>query len=231
MTSQPTTNPRSSIPVDDAERARFVADVLHTSVVGDVLDALGRTHQFLPPRIRRLAPGPRLVGRAMPVVLADVAGPQPRPFGALTDALDQLLPGEIYVGMGARAECAAWGEILTTTAQHRGAVGAILDGYHRDTDGLLERRFPVYSWGAFGQDAGVRTVVTDYRVTVEIDGVTIAPGDLMVADVDGVVVVPSAVEDEVLERAFTKVSAENLVLRAIEDGMSSTDAFAQYGVL
>ncbi|TQM09103.1 RraA family protein [Pseudonocardia kunmingensis] len=173
-----------------------------------------------------------VVGRAMPVLIADVFGPQRRPFGRLTEALDQLRPGEVYLARnGDAVPAAAWGEIMTVTARVRGAAGAVVDGHHRDTTGILEQDWPVFSRGAYAQDAGVRKAVLDYRVPIEIGGVAVAPGDLVFGDRDGVLVVPAAVEDEVLERALEKVSAENVVRQAIENGMSSTAAFAEFGVL
>ena len=220
-----------SLPEVDAERLALVRDRLYTPVVGDVLDQLGRTHQFLPQAIHALRPDVVLVGRAMPVLITDVFEAQRSPFGRLTEALDQLEPGEVYLARNGRAQCAAWGEILTATARARGAAGAVIDGFHRDTVRVLEQDWPVFSRGSFAQDAGIRTSVVDYRVPLEIDGVLVSPSDLIFGDIDGVVVVPRAVEDEVLELALTKAAAENVVRQAIEDGMSSTDAFATYGVL
>jgi regulator of RNase E activity RraA len=216
---------------DDAERFELVTGRLYTAVIGDVLDALGRTRQFLPATIRPLRAEMVVVGRAMPVLVEGVYGPQAQPFGRLTEALDQLQPGEVYVAHGGGVPCAAWGEILTATARLRGAAGAVLHGYHRDTWKVLAQDWPVFSHGSYGQDASIRSVVTDVRVRIEIEGVVVEPGDLIVGDVDGVVVVPREIEDEVLERSFEKASAENLVLHAIRDGLSSTEAFARYGVL
>ncbi|MFF2493992.1 RraA family protein [Agromyces sp. NPDC058064] len=204
---------------------------LHTPVIGDVLDAIGRHHQFLSPRLRPLHPSKRLVGRAMPVLISDTFGIPARPFGRLTEALDSLQSGEIYLARSGRAECAAWGEILTATARARGAHGAVIDGYHRDTHAVLAQDWPVFSHGAFAQDAGARAEVVDFRIPVEIDGVAVQPGDLIVGDIDGVVVIPQAVELEVLERALTKVQAEARTRAAIESGMSSTTAYETFGVL
>ncbi|MXV89749.1 MAG: RraA family protein [Acidimicrobiia bacterium] len=210
---------------------RRIREQLHTAVVGDVLDALGRRHQFLPPAIRPLDPELVLVGRAMPVLVADVFGPQARPFGALTAALDALGPDDVYVARGARTPCAGWGEILTAVAQRNGASGAVIDGYHRDTKLVLDRGFPIFSRGAYGQDAGMRSSVQDFGVAIEIGAVRIAPGDLVIGDRDGVVIVPTDIEGEVIERALEKVATESLVLKDIENGMTATEAFEQYGVL
>jgi 4-hydroxy-4-methyl-2-oxoglutarate aldolase len=220
-----------TLPKADTERFALVREHLSTPVVGDVLDQLERTHQFLPQGIQALHPAMVLVGRAMPVLITDVFETQRSPFGRLTEALDQLEPGDIYLARNGRAQCAAWGEILTATARARGAAGAVIDGFHRDTVRILEQDWPVFSRGRFAQDAGVRASVVDYRVPLEIDGVPVHPGDLIVGDIDGVVVVPSAVENEVLELALVKATAENVVREAIEGGMSSTTAFATYGVL
>lgn len=215
----------------DQERFEHINTNLYTAVIGDVLDTLGYVHQFLPPAVRPMLPEMRLAGRAMPVLVGDVFGPQAKPFGLLTESLDQLESGEVYIARGVTQQAAMWGEILTTTAQQRGAVGAVVDGFHRDSEKVLGRNFPVFSTGAYGQDSSVRTIIKDFRVPIEIGQVTIRPGDLVVGDIDGVLVVPREVEDEVIERATEKASTENVVLKAIENGMTATEAFAKYGVL
>jgi regulator of RNase E activity RraA len=219
------------IPTTDGERFTLVKASLYTAVIGDILDSVGHIHQFLPAAVQPLLPEMIVVGRAMPVLVGDVFGPQAHPFGRLTEALDALKPGDVYLARRARLDCAAWGEILTTAAIARGSVGAVIDGYHRDTRQILDLDFPVFSRGSFGQDSSVRSSVLDYGVPVEIEGVHIAPGDLLVGDRDGVLVIPAAVEDEVIERALAKASTENEVRIAIQNGMSSTEAFATYGVL
>ncbi len=204
---------------------------LYTPVVGDILDTLGLVHQFLPQPIQPMLPGMKLVGRAMPVLMIDVYGPQAQPFGKLTEALDQLEPGDIYLASGGAMRCAYWGEILTATARQRGANGAVINGYHRDTPQILEQEWPVFSRGRYAADSGVRTKVVDYRCPIEVGQVTIQPGDLVFGDLDGVLVIPRAVEQEVVERAAEKARGEKTVRGAIDAGMSSTQAFAQYGIL
>jgi len=130
---------------------------LYTPVVGDILDDLGYTHQFLPQPIQPMREDMKLVGRAMPVLMIDVYGKQKQPFGKLTEALDQLQPDEIYLASGGEMRCAYWGEILTATAKRRGAAGAVINGYHRDTPKVLEQNWPVFSRGRFAQDSGRTT--------------------------------------------------------------------------
>lgn len=215
----------------EIDRLSSLRDELYTPVVGDVLDAIGFVHQFLPQPIQPMREEMKLIGRAMPVLMIDVFGPQKQPFGKLTEALDQLQPGEIYLAAGGLMRCAYWGELLTATARTRGAAGAVIDGFHRDTPQVLAQNWPVFSRGRFAQDSAVRTQVADYRCPIEVGGVQVEPGDLVFGDLDGVVVIPKRVEAEVIERALAKARAEKVVRRAIEGGMSSTDAFKTYGIL
>jgi len=215
----------------DTELFALIRDVLYTPVVGDILDALGCYHQFLPPQIQPMRTTDKLVGRAMPALVADCHGPQKKPFGYLTEALDQLQPGEIYVTSGGSMRCAYWGEILTATSRTRGALGAIVNGYHRDTPQVLEQNWPVFSRGRFAQDSSVRMKVVEYRCPLEIEGTWVEPGDLVFADLDGVVIIPRKHEAEAIARALEKARGEKLVRKEIENGMSSTDAFRKYGIL
>ncbi len=216
---------------NDFELFELMKGVLYTPVVGDILDVMGEWHRFLPQTIQPITPEMKVAGRAMPVQIADVWGPQPTPFGRLTDALDQILPGEVYLATGGTLRCAAWGEILTATARVRGGAGAVVDGFHRDTPKVLEQGWPVFSRGRYAQDAAVRSSVVDFRCTIEIGEVRIDAGDLVFGDLDGVVIVPKRLETEVIERALEKARGEKLVRAEIEAGASSTEAFGKYGIL
>lgn len=223
-------SPQSLISPGDAAIFESFAE-LSTPVVGDILDRLGRYHQFLPQPIQPALNGMKLIGRAMPALMVDVHGPQAKPFGLLTESLDQLQPGEIYVASGGQGRCAYWGELLTATARCRGARGAVINGFHRDTPRVLEQDWPVFSRGRYAQDSAVRAKVEAYRCAIEIEGVWVEPGDLVFGDIDGVVVIPRTLEREVVEKALEKARAENVVRKAIEAGMSSTEALARYKVL
>jgi len=215
----------------DDELFRLMKETLYSPVIGDILDTLGLWHQFLPQAIQPLRTDVIIAGRAMPVQIADAWGRQESPYGRMTEALDQIQPNEIYIATGGSMNCAAWGEIMTATARTNKGEGAIIDGFHRDTPQVIEQNWPVFSRGRFAQDAGVRSKVVDFRCPVEIGGVTIQAGDLVFGDIDGVVVVPKAVEKEVFERALEKARAEKVVRKDIESGLSSTEAFRKYGIL
>ncbi len=215
----------------DERRFELIRSTLYTPVIGDILDTLGFYHQFLPQAVQPLLPEMRIVGRAHTVQIADVWGKQQEPFGRMTEALDSIKPFDIYVATGGSMNCAAWGEIMTATAKVRGGAGAIIDGFHRDTPRVLEQDWPVFSRGRFAQDGGVRARVADFGCPLEIGGVAIQPGDLIVGDLDGVIVVPRKVEDEVIALAVEKATGEKVVRKAIEAGMTSTDAFRKFGIL
>lgn len=211
---------------------------LFSAVVGDVLDAAGMTQQFLPPEIRPMVNQGVMVGRAMPVLEADCAGPEvahlgePKPFGLMLEALDDLRPGEVYLCSGASPTYALWGALMTTRALHLGAAGAVLDGYCRDSRELAQLGFPVFATGRYAQDQGVRGRVIDFRCALRLrNGVVVQPGDIVVGDVDGVAVIPSEHEGAIVGRALEKARGENLVRTALQRGVSACDAFKQYGVM
>jgi regulator of RNase E activity RraA len=223
----------SPLPTWTSDEVLFalVRETLYTPVVGDILDACGRHHQILPAPVQPLRENMVVVGRAMPVLMIDVFGPQKKPFGLLTEALDDLRAGEVYLASGGLMRAAYWGELLTATARTRGAVGAVVNGFHRDTPQVLAQNWPVFSRGRFCQDSAVRTQVADFRCPIEIDGVLVEPGDLVFGDLDGVVIIPRALENEVITRALEKARGEKVVRREIENGMSATEAFRTFGIL
>lgn len=215
----------------DSELFDLIRRELYTPVVGDVLDDKGRYHQCLPQPVQPMRESMVLVGRAMPVLMIDVFGPQKQPFGRLTEALDSLQPGEVYIAAGGTMRCAYWGELLTATARTRGAAGAVVDGFHRDTPMVLEQDWPVFSRGRYAQDSSVRTAVVDFRCNLEIGNVWVKPGDLVFGDIDGVLIIPRELEQTVITESLEKARGEKVVRQAIEDGMSATEAFSKYGIL
>jgi regulator of RNase E activity RraA len=225
---------------NDDELFALARRELFTAVVGDTMDTLQLYRQFLPPQIKPLRPDMVAIGRAMTVLEEDLPGAEaaasrdPRlavPFGLMFDALDDLKPGELYVCTGASPRYALWGELMSLRALKCGATGAVLDGYSRDTPGILALNFPTFSFGGYAQDQGPRGRVVDFRVPIEIGSAAISPGDILFADIDGVCVVPRAAEEEVFVGALEKVRGEALVRKAIEGGMSAKAAFDEFGIM
>lgn len=216
---------------NETEMFKQMKEQLYTPVVGDILDTMGYYHQFLPQDIRPLTNDMKLAGKAMTSLMIDVFGEQEKPFGRLTEALDQLKENEIYIAAGGTKRCAYWGELLTAAARTRGAVGAVVNGWHRDTPQVLSQNWPVFSCGCYAQDSSVRTQVVDFRCPIEIGQVTVYDGDIVFGDIDGVLIIPKEIAEEVLEKALEKALGEKTVRKAIEDGMTATEAFRVYGIL
>ena len=222
----------------DEELFALARRELFTAVVGDAMDKLGLVRQFLPPRIRPLRNDMIAVGRAMPALEADVfeevsgrAGAMAQPFGLMLEALDDLQKDEVYVCAGGSPRYALWGELMSVRALRLGAAGAVLNGYYRDTPGIAALDFPTFGYGPYAQDQGPRGKVIDFRAPVEIEGVRIAPGDIVFGDVDGVCIVPREAEEETFVHALEKARGEKTVRKAIDGGMSAAEAFEKYGIL
>ena len=224
----------------DEELFSLARRELFTAVVGDIMDKLELHHQFLPPRIRPLDPNMVGIGRAMTVLAADCCESalsgynnpvMAKPFGLMLEALDDLRANELYLCTGASHRYALWGELMSVRAMKLGAVGVVLDGYLRDTKGILALGFPSFSYGAYAQDSSPRGKVIDFRIAVEIDGTRINPGDIVFGDIDGVCVVPREAEEEVFAGALEKARGEKTVMQALESGMSAAQAFEKYGIL
>ncbi len=213
---------------------------LFTAVVGDIMDKLGFRRQFLPPQIRPIRSDMVLIGRAMTVLEADVYSEQgnadrnpimAKPFGLMLEALDDLKKNEVYVCTGGSPRYALWGELMTARALKLGAAGAVLDGYLRDGQGIMEQNFPAFAYGSYAQDQGPRGKVIDFRAPIEIGGARLRPGDILFGDADGVLVVPAEAENDVFMGAIEKARGEKLVQKAIEEGMSAGEAFKKFGFL
>ncbi len=224
---------------NDEELFSLMKKELFSAVIGDVLDAMERYHQFLPPYLKPLEDSMVAAGRAMTVLETDTVqkeykGKNPvlaQPFGLMLDALDDLKEHEIYLCTGASLRYALWGELMSTRAKKLGAAGAVLNGYSRDTKGILQQNFPTFSLGRYAQDQAPRGKVIDYRVPLDIDGVFIEPGDIVFGDLDGVVVVPKSIEKEVVERALEKARGEKEVEKSIKNGMTAKAAFEKHGIM
>jgi 4-hydroxy-4-methyl-2-oxoglutarate aldolase len=206
-----------------------------TALLSDVLDALGHTRQAMKPSIRPLDDSLVMVGRARTGLYADVyAMPAPgeNPYELEIALIDSLQRDEVPVfACGATGRIAPWGELLSTASQTRGAAGAVMDGLVRDIRAIREMRFPVFHGGIGPLDSKGRGKVVAVDVPVECAGVLVSPGDLVYGDADGCVVVPKAIERQVIEAALEKLKGEKKTLAALRAGEKLGDVFARFGVL
>ncbi|PKQ64844.1 dimethylmenaquinone methyltransferase [Labilibaculum filiforme] len=225
---------------NDKELFSIAKKELFVALVGDVLDKLGYQHQFLSPNFKPVNNDFVVIGRAMPVLEADVFEEaceesnnplMKKPFGIMFEALDSLQEDEVYICSGSSPRYALWGGLMSTRALKLKAAGAVVNGYSRDTNEILALNFPTFSFGGYAQDQGPRGKVIDYRVPIEIDGIRIKPGDVVYGDRDGVLIVPKEVVKDAFEGAIEKARGEQLVKKALEEGMSTVDAFEKFGIM
>jgi 4-hydroxy-4-methyl-2-oxoglutarate aldolase len=215
-----------------AEYLDRIAGSLHSSVLSDILDDLGHRHRVMWPEVRPLYPGAKVAGRAATMLVVAVSGLPAHPYRMLMDLLDDIRPGEVVVaGVQGHTRAAVWGELLSTHTRARGGRGAVLDGLSRDTWGIEDMRFPVFATGATPADSRGRLEAIAIRSPIPVGGVVVADGDLVLADGDGCVVVPAAVEDEVVGRAFEKVANENMIRDILREGASIRKVFEEHGIL
>ncbi len=205
---------------------------LYTAVLSDALDELGIRDRAMYENLRPLNPDSVFAGWARTISCVDVHYTPDNPYDLEIEALDSILPGEVVVvGTGASRRNAPWGELLSTAAMVRGARGAVVDGLIRDVKKILALGFPVFTMGMKPVDSRGRGIVNDYNVPVECGQVTVHPGDLIVADFDGVVAIPSHAVDEVVRKATEKVEQENGSRAELMKGAYLRDVFNKYGVL
>jgi regulator of RNase E activity RraA len=207
---------------------------LFVSVLSDCLDQLGWRDQALPSRIRPLDEATMLVGRARTANFMEVFDvPEgSNPYELEIALVDSLKPGEVPVFACANPlKIGPWGELLTTAAMARGAAGALMDGCVRDIRAIRAAGFPVFHGGIAPLDSKGRGKIMAIDVPIACGGVACRSGDLVVGDADGVVIIPQAVEAEVLRLAFEKVAGERNTLRDLRRGDKLADVFARYGIL
>jgi 4-hydroxy-4-methyl-2-oxoglutarate aldolase len=212
--------------------ALAVLESAPAAVVSDALDRLGHREQVLDASIRPLWPEARLVGIAVPVrIVADSSEPELPYDGELT-LLDGLRPGEVpMLSVEAGVRCASWGELFSCAALGRGAAGVVIDGYARDAAEIRALGFPAFVRGLSPRDTYARATVTGIDVEAVVGGVDVAPGDLVVADVDGIVVVPRGLVASVAEAVTTKRRLEGSARDDLLAGMAIRDVWVKYGVL
>jgi 4-hydroxy-4-methyl-2-oxoglutarate aldolase len=205
---------------------------LYSAVVADALDRLGIRANAMAPRIRPLYPTAKLAGFAATAQCVEADSPPARRedwYKGELEAVDALAPGDVMVVSTCRG--CYWGELLATASRYRGARGIVLDAYTRDTVALIEMEFPTFVAGISPQDSLGRIEVDTVGVPIECGGITVHPGDLVLGDHDGVVVVQSAAAEEVLTLAEQKVTGEDLVREKLAEGMPVSEAFRTYGVI
>jgi regulator of RNase E activity RraA len=212
-----------------------LSSVLYTAVLSDVLDSLGHMEQAMRPFVRPADESLVMVGRARTGLYAPTHSVREgeNPYELEMALVDSLAPGEVAVlGCdGPTERIAPWGELLSTAAKARGAAGCVTDGLVRDLRHIRAMRFPVFHGGIGPLDSKGRAKMVEMDTPIRCGGVMVRTGDLVFGDVDGVVVVPCEVEEEVLRIATGKVTSEDRTREELAAGRPLREVFAKYGVL
>jgi 4-hydroxy-4-methyl-2-oxoglutarate aldolase len=205
--------------------------VAYSAVVSDCCDQVGLRDQTMSSGINPVSRGTGvLVGFARTVRSVPVNAIPDEPYSAEIDFIDSLCPDDVVVGT-VEAPGAFWGELFSTAAKARGAVGVVVDGLIRDQARIEAMGFPVFARGSRPTDSLGRISIGEQDTAIEIAGVTVRSGDLLVAAVDGVTVVPAEAIEEVATRAIEKATTENDARQLLEEGALLRDAWNRFRVL
>lgn len=225
---------QSFIPPRDAESDWFdlLADEIYTAVVSDVLDGLGYRNQAMTSDVRPAWSGATVIGRAHTVLSSDVYHIPVEPYRMEILAIDSVpVNGVVVSSTNKSIQTCMWGELLSTATRARGGRGAVLDGHTRDVHMIEQMGFPVFSTGMRPVDSMGRGMIVSYSEPVVSGGVLVHEGDIVIADVDGVVVIPQAVEQDAIRLAREKVAGENEMRTWLAEGRSLRETFDRFGFL
>jgi regulator of RNase E activity RraA len=203
---------------------------LYAAALSDSLDAVGVRDQAMRPQIRPLDEQLKFCGRARTGIYMETAHVEEHenPYELEIAIVDDLKPGDVAVfACGGSSRIAPWGSLLSTAARMRGAAGCVTDGFVRDILEIRKLQLPVFHGGIAPLDSKGRGQIQAIDVPVICGGVKVSPGDLVFGDADGVVVVPQAVEAEVLRIAFDKINGEHHSMRELRAGAYLRDVYAK----
>jgi regulator of RNase E activity RraA len=212
-----------------------LSTTLYSAVLSDVLDSVGWPNQTMRPFVRPLDPACRLFGRVRTGLFEPRDGERAdeEPYDIEIALIDDLRPGDVPVlACGGPTETIVpWGELLTTAARARGAVGAVTDGLMRDARLVARMQFPVFHGGYRPLDSKGRGKMVARDVEIVCAGVIAHTGDLVFGDHDGVVVIPQAISETVVARAVRKIDSENTTRDELRAGALLADVYRRHGTL
>ncbi|MBL8579110.1 MAG: RraA family protein [Mesorhizobium sp.] len=209
--------------------------ILYSAVLSDTLDSFGLKGQAMHPFVRPLDDQLVFMGPARTGSFEEAGEPAQgeNPYEVEIALLDDLKPGQVPVlGCGGPTNTIApWGELLTTASIARGAVGCVTDGLVRDIRHIRALKFPVFHGGIGPLDTRGRAKMVEMDTTVTCGGVTVASGDIVFGDIDGVVIIPVDLADRVIARALEKIQSENHTRDELRQGRLLGEVYEKYGVL
>jgi regulator of RNase E activity RraA len=198
------------------------AHALDTATISDALDRLGIAGQCfgLAPR----DPSFSLCGRAFTVQY----GPPSKPVGTVGDFIDDVAPGQVVaIDNDGRTDCTVWGDILTEVAHAKRVAGVVINGVNRDVHLCRTLGFPIFSLGGWMRTGKDRVQVESVNTVINVGHARVAPGDILRGDADGVLVIPQAHEDAVLDAAEKIAAAEDSIRALCRAGETLSEARAK----
>ena len=206
--------------------------LLYSPVISDALDEVGIRNHTLNRLIKPLNQKTVLAGRAMTIVISEKYEVVDDPYKMTIEALDSIKPDQVPVlATNNNTSTALWGELLSTASRARGARGTIIDGMSRDTRKILEMKYKVFCTGMMPTDSKGRAEFVSYNRPIRSGDTPIEPGDIVFGDLDGVVVVPKSVANDVLDLSFEKASKENVIREELLRGSLLREAWAKHKML
>jgi 4-hydroxy-4-methyl-2-oxoglutarate aldolase len=204
----------------------------YSAVLMDVMDSMNVRVRCMDNFIKPLVPSMKTWGEVVTSYFEKVTGVPDKPFQMEMEVIDDLKEGQVLVSQCNTPELSAsWGGLLTNAAVGRKCRGFITDGGARDYNEIVEIGFPTFCKGLTPYDSLGRMDVVDRNIGITCGGIRVYPGDLIFGDIDGVVVVPADMADEVVNKAWEKVKGESKVREELRAGAGVVDTFRKYGIL
>lgn len=215
-----------------ALNSEMIKEILYSGIISDVLDGMGYRNQALAGGISPLTDDTVIFGPAFTSIGTTVYSMPENPLVDQCKVVDQLGEDEIYV-LVTRGDynCAVFGELIATAVNARKGAGVLLDGYARDVKALKEMKFPLFYKGRDVRTSKGRCEINECQIPVILDGVTIRPGDYIFGDIDGVIVIPKEVAEEVIRQAAETVEKENEVRTRLLNGSTLQKAYEEIGAI
>lgn len=205
---------------------------LYAGILCDVLDQKGYRNQSLSNEIMGLNDETVIFGPAFTSIGSEVYSMPEDPLTAQCKIVDQLGENEIYVLVTrGNYNCAVFGELFATAVKGRKGAGVLLDAYARDMKELKKMDFPLFYRGKNPKTSKGRCEINECQIPVTIDDVTICPGDYIFGDIDGVVIIPKDIVEEVIDAALETIEKENEVRNRLNSGSSLQQAYAEIGAI
>ena len=217
----------------ETELLDYLEKNAYSAAFSDILDEMGYRFQVLSPhsRIYPLKEDFVVMGRAV-TLLNENDGNIDEPYDTVIKCIDSLKPDSLLVTTGTdKFITGIMGELTATALYARKSRGAIVNGYTRDARKIIKMNFPTFAWGTSPIDTTGRVRVIDYNIPITIGGVKIFPGNLVFADLDGIIVIPKAVEEEVINEVIRRINTENVVREELAEGKTMAEVWSKHHVL